>query len=278
MAKKLNLSINELQNLIVDYENNISLRSLEKKYNHDRKTLSNILKEHNITIRNNSINSRKYFHNESFFETINTEHKAYWLGFLYADGFIESKRENSNQKIGITLKHSDINHLYKFKKDIEATNPIKIYKGSGFAKENMFAKILLTSSKTVNDLKDKGVAEHKTYLLNFPTDNIVPKDLIHHFIRGYFDGDGSLSYYNYNNQKKYCLGFTGTKDMLKGISSYFNKNNLKIVPHNNAFELHIGGNIQLYKILNIMYLDATIYLDRKKEIYDEFLNIAKARV
>lgn len=279
MAKKLILSEQEKALLLEDYQAGMSLRQLEKKYHHTRQILSKLLRAMEVNIRDNTINSRKYYHNEDFFHQINTEEKAYWLGFFYADGFIEAKRQNGNQKFGITLKAHDDGHLSKFLEAIEGTNPIKYYKGSGYCENGEYARVLMTSQKTVDDLKDKGVVEEKTLKLKFPTTDIVPKELMHHFIRGYFDGDGSLSYWTRNGKTKesrnYLLGFTGMKDVLYGILKHFGKTNIVIRPHNNAFEVNIGGNQQLKTILRNMYNNAHVYLDRKKDIYDEFLKYTK---
>ena len=141
-----NITFNK-NKIISKYKNGISIRKLSIEYNHCRKTISKLLKENNINIRDNSISLRKYYHDEDYFETIDSEEKAYWLGFIYADGFVESKRINSNQKFGITLNNIDYDHLLKFKKSINATNPIKEYKGSGYNKDGIFVKILLTSKK-----------------------------------------------------------------------------------------------------------------------------------
>ena len=119
MSKKRIFSDQEKQYIITEYNNGKSLRKLEKELHVSRRILSTMLQKEKVTIRNNTINSRKYFHNENYFEKIDTEEKAYWLGFIYADGYIESKRKNSSQKFGITLNAKDINHLEKFKISIE---------------------------------------------------------------------------------------------------------------------------------------------------------------
>ena len=78
----------ELQNqIIIAYQNNISLRQIEKNFNVNRRTVSKFLEEKNIkTIKGNHY--RKYFHDFDFFEKIDNEEKAYWLGFMFADGYI----------------------------------------------------------------------------------------------------------------------------------------------------------------------------------------------
>ena len=128
----------------------------------------------------------------------------------------------------------------------------------------------MTSQKTVDDLKEKGVIELKTYDITFPTFEQVPEHLIHHFIRGYFDGDGSICYGIQNNTRRWQINFTGTYLLLEGINKFFNKTN-KLYKHNNAFELKYTGTNQLLNIINILYKDATIYLDRKYDLIQDFI-------
>lgn len=268
MAKKIIFTKSQTDEIIKKYNNGISLRELSKELNHSRSFLSKLLKENNVIIKDNTINSRKYIHNENFFKTIDSEVKAYWLGFMYADGFIESKRQHGNQKFGITLNSIDIKHLEKFKKSIESSNPIKNYIGSGYNAEGEFSKILLTSQKTVNDLIANGCLENKTHLLKFPD---LKRDLIPHFIRGYFDGDGSLSYY-VTTKRQYKIGFVGTYDFLNGIMKYFNKELKFSTKDCTTYQLNIGGNNQVKTVMNILYKNATIFLDRK---YDKYLELLK---
>lgn len=277
MPKKMVLSDEQIKKIIALYESGITLRQLEKDLSISRKILSRTLKENAVHIKDNTINSRKYFHNENFFESIDTEEKAYWLGFIYADGFIESKRSNGAQKLGITLSAKDHGHLEKFKRDINATNPVLQYKGSGYNANGMFSKILLTSNKTVQDLKQLGVIENKTYDLTFP--NFINEELLHHFVRGYFDGDGSINYYTTpTGYKKYQIGFTGSYEMMQGLNAYFNKSS-SIRQKGNAYQINFGGVNEVHKIIEVMYKDATVYLDRKYEKVNSFIqNMVKARV
>ena len=118
--------------------------------------------------------------------------------------------------------------------------------------------------------------ELKTLVLSYPDEKILPKELERHFVRGYLDGDGCISYHGLSNDKRaYALGFTGTRNILEGIKKFFGKEEVKISPHNNAYQINIGGNIQTGKMLDILYSDATIYLDRKFDIYKEYLKYAE---
>ena len=254
--------------IITKYINGVSIRSISKELHINRKKISKILKENNIEIRKQEQTSRIYNCNENYFEVIDDEFKAYWLGFIYADGFIESKRKHGSQKFGITISKVDENHLYKLSNCLNSNYEIKTYIGSGYNENGKFSKLLITSQKLVNDLKDKGVVENKTNIITFPY--FLNKDLIRHFIRGYFDGDGSIYVETKNNA--YSISFTGTYEILEGMNFYFNKNNkISKYKNKNAYELHYGGNLQVKKILDIIYINSNIYLDRKYDKYKELI-------
>ena len=88
---------------------------LSKEYHVGRDTLSNFLKSENITIRKSNITSRKYSCDENYFECIDNEEKAYWLGFIYADGYITSKRAHGSQNFGVSLAIKDKKTFRKIK-------------------------------------------------------------------------------------------------------------------------------------------------------------------
>ncbi len=219
-------------------------------------------------IRSNKINSRKYHVNYDFFKNIDNEHKAYWLGFIYADGYIS--RINKNKKIGISLNIKDMDHLEVFKKQINATYPINIYKSKSFGGvEIEYCRLLITSDQLFDDLIDKGVFEKKTLILKFPNESIVPKNLQHHFIRGYFDGDGS---FKKSNGKYYVFNLCGTKEFLLKCQEILHKNTKLEKRHKdnkNNYSFSIGGRLQAKKIGDYLYKNATVYLERKYNRYKE---------
>lgn len=267
MAKKIILEKEELDKLINLYKSGTSLREMVTITGYSRGFLSKTLKANNVSIRDNTLNSRKYNHIENYFEDIDTEEKAYWLGFMYADGYI------TNNSFGFSINSIDINHAVKFNKSLQANNPIREYKGTGYSKDSIVCRTLLTSAKTVNDLIAKGCIRNKTLQLKFPTEDIVPKHLIHHFIRGYMDGDGSINYHNRGNYQAWQVGFIGQEDFLNKIKEFFNKSELKLSTKDNiTYQINFTGNKQVKHILNILYRDATIYLDRKYDKYKEFMN------
>ena len=180
----------ELQNkIIIAYQNNISLRQIEKNFNVNRRTVSKFLEEKNIkTIKGNHY--RKYFHDFDFFEKIDNEEKAYWLGFMFADGYIVNYDNYYGEDVlGLSVSLKDQKILEKFKKSIKATNPIKCYQKKDFGEP--MVRLQMSSQKTVDDLISHGCVKQKSLILEPPKK--IPKELIPHFIRGLFDGDGCIT-------------------------------------------------------------------------------------
>ena len=278
MAKKYSVAIEQK---IVDYYNQgISpykmVQLIPELYGKRPSVIYDVLKRLGIKSHNPSPlteqqkkKRRKYDVNDDYFEIIDTEHKAYWLGFLYADGYITT----IENKIGIALSDTDKSHLYKFRDCIDSQSPIKDYvQTEGYNKGSPYSRIIITSEKMKKDLLSKGVLENKTNMLIFPDYTQVPKTLVRHFIRGYIDGDGSLTHSSVSN----LIKITGTKEILLGIQKEL-KTNVALeqrYPERNVnnYSITIGGNIQVKRILKFLYENSTMYLERKYKRYEEICN------
>jgi len=216
-------------------------------------------------IRSNKINSRKYTIDHTFFKKIDNEKKAYWLGFIYADGYVSRRK---NQKcLGIALHTKDEKHLRVFKKDINATYKINRYITTSFGVKTTFAKIFITSDQLFDDLVDKGVFEKKTLILKFPKDNIVPVELQNHFLRGYFDGDGSFSK---SKDGFYSFKLCGTKEFLiecQKILGVTTKLEKRKKDKKNNWSFAAGGRLQVKRVGNCLYKNSTVHLERKYKRY-----------
>lgn len=217
----------------------------------------------------------KYIYNKDFFEKIDTEEKAYWLGFLYADGCINRLYRNEKIKamdLELGLCREDEEHLNKFLKSINSNIPIVQKKNQLKGKTYYSSKIVVCCTKMCRDLISNGCTPQKSLVLKFPDKSIIEDSLIRHFIRGYFDGDGCI-YTNSNN--KISINFTGTSDMLLGISDFLLQNNImkttvKLYDCGKAKEMFIYGIDNIKDILDYLYKDCTIYLERKYNKYIEF--------
>lgn len=132
-------------------------------------------------------------YNENYFNEIDTPQKAYWLGFMYTDGYV-----TTNNRWGITLGIKDIDHLVKFTKAFDSNINIKTRKRASkfedtLGKEYEECSFLINNSNMHKNLIAKGVISNKTKSMVFPPKEIIPEEFLSHFIRGLFDGDGSYS-------------------------------------------------------------------------------------
>ena len=263
----------EDQKVIIElYRDRFSLESIVKmmpKYN--KYNIYKLLSANHL-MRNDRDKSLKYYCNEHYFEKIDTEEKAYWLGFMYADGYIATTK-NGSDNFGITLQESDKEHLEKFKKALCSNHPINIYKS---AYGTYGVRLLICNQKMVNDLIPKGVYRRKSLILKFPNSNIIPNDLVYDFIRGYFDGDGSLKKSGINKRNCYRLydfNLLGTYEFLEKVREVLdinyeikkcNKNN-----DSNNYYLDFAKKSEVKRVTYLLYGNATIYLDRKYQRYKE---------
>lgn len=215
----------------------------------------------------------KYTFDKNYFEKIDTEDKSYWLGFFYADGVLYTDGYKSHH-ISLKLSSKDVNHILKFKKHINSNHPIKTTKSysvfpSGHSGTYESSMLRISSVKMFNDLFSVGCIPNKSLKLEFPSEKIINKNLINHFIRGYFDGDGSISITKINNQKQFTI--LGTLDFLSEIQKILiNKCKLtktKIHSKGNVYCLSYAGNKNISKIKNFLYKDSITWLDRKYKIF-----------
>lgn len=183
---------------------------------------------------------------------------------MYADGCVLPKTKYGEQTFKLQLQLSDIDVLQKFQEDLQSTYPIR-YDNSGKKKHSNWQTMVLLeqrSQKTVDDLKKLGCVERKSLILTFPTEKQVPKKFIYDFIRGYFDGDGSISI-NFEKQS-YHVCFVGTESFIKGLSNYFSKGSVvKDKRKSNSWYFSMGGKDNVINFYHLLYDNAHRYMNRK---------------
>ena len=191
---------------------NYTLKQLGKEFNCSYPTIRNLLNKHKIKSRGNK---QGYPRDEFYFNKIDTEEKAYWLGFLYADGCVHS----NNYEISVNI--TDKEHIEKFKTAIKAFNHnITETQDKRFQNEKTLYQFSIKDKQLHQDLIKWGCIPQKSLLINkIPN---IPRDYVSHFLRGYFDGDGSLHYLQGTNN--YRISFIGTKDFLNDIQKELQTN------------------------------------------------------
>lgn len=234
----------------------------------ERRKFSYYLKDNGIEVKNPTV-KRKL--NESYFASIDTEEKAYWLGFLYADGCVSVRTRNGKEKsinLEVGLKESDEEHLVKLAKSLSYEN----YKISHRERTNS-VRIVICSTKLCRDLIDKGCVPNKSLKLQFP--DFLPLHLVDHFIRGYIDGDGYVGVRQNKTSQTLRIGVIGTLSMLEGIIKHFD---LQAEDYNlrhdkrhseaiHSIEFNKNATLKIAKI----YKDSKIHLTRKYDLVLPFI-------
>lgn len=220
----------------------------------------------------------RYTVDEDYFKTIDTEEKAYWLGFLYADGCVHdiySKTGNLKSYVMmLSLARIDRKHIEKLNKSLKSNYEIKDYIAKSNGGEYEISKLTICNTSFCKNLISSGCVPRKSLILEFPNEDILPKKLIRHFIRGYFEGDGCVYFNEFANTTKCSVSFIGTELFLRSIQRIANEEvgftftNLN--GKGNAKQVGWGGVHNCVAWYLYMYKDATIYLDRK---YNKFMKI-----
>lgn len=217
-------------------------------------------------------NMTSYSIDETFFEKINTEEKAYWLGFLYADGSIVERLNRNKTRIKsltleVGLSDCDRTHLEKFKIAIGFGGNIKSKYTTINDRRIKTARLVVYNTKMCRDLISLGCTPRKSLTLKFPSRDIVPDEYIDDFIRGYFDGDGCV-FHNHNNLS-YVINFVGTREFIEGmfeiVSKKININKTKVVKKGNAYQVAWSGYSNFVNWGSYLYEKSNVFLDRKKE-------------
>lgn len=191
--------------------------------------------------------------NEEFFSVIDSEERAYWLGFISADGTI-----HNDNVITLTLAIKDAEHIRDFSKALDST-----YKVSELHYETYsVCTASIVSRKLVAQLGALGVVARKSLTIQ-PA--IVDRALERHYWRGVVDGDGSI---HIRANGYYVINLVGTKAMLRGFTAAIEQQvglpQPKLTP-NGSIYITSYANAKARRVTDWLYSDATVGLARKIE-------------
>ena len=231
-------------------KNKRTKREIAKELNVSVDTIRGWSKKLNVFFEEQNGGIRRNNFNVNFFEEINTEAKAYFLGFIAADGWVSKGKE-----LSIKLHRQDEEILEKFCELIESQKEkIRV-------KDEKHRLLLLCSKKIVEDLSKYGIVQNKTKILFFP--KRLKQELIIHYIRGIFDGDGHIG----TNQ---CNFVTGSNIFAKEFTEIL-KTHFKVIPtiskKENTYVFTFNRRDNMF--IKSLYENSTIFLKRKKESFDK---------
>lgn len=225
-----------------------------------------------LKARKLGIKKYPYTCNYKFFKKIDTEEKAYWLGFMTADGWVSMNKETNSGVIGVELQHSDIEHLKKFNKSINGNYKISERKREcPISKKNKIIHtcvLRIFSLSMYQDLINIGFSNNKSFDANIP---FLSNDLYRHFIRGYFDGNGTVYVSNQRLGVRFC---TASKTLNERLISILKTEGIEL---SSIEMINENGNVIYYpeaktkqdkiNLLDYMYKNSSVYLDRKYKKY-----------
>lgn len=259
-----------VQQVVEAYEAGKSASEIAKTFNCSYTPIYRILRS-NSSVTTAGTKNRKYIAKDDYFDNIDTEDKAYFLGWMFADGYnYENERDTS---IAILTTQKDVALIEKFRDTISPGKPLWFNQRSKKNPNWQDTYTLKVNSKQLSAaLVKHGCGQAKTYKIEFPT--TVPEHLHHHFIRGYFDGDG------YATDNRFEV--VGTIKFLEKVQEIMIKkiglNKTKLHQRhkdrdNNIRTLIYGGRGVMRKIYDYIYDSATVCLDRKKQAFNIQVNV-----
>jgi hypothetical protein len=231
-----------------------------------------ILKRNNVEVI-----QRRYFVNETYFDEIDTEEKAYWLGFLYADGFIRerfyTKGKSRGNSLGINLGIKDIDHLELFKKCIGSTHKISIKESTTVSNKGkkhscMMGAFHIYSNRLVESIQKQGFHSRKTFTIGKPP---IEEKYYSHFIRGFFDGDGCCHVKRIGDRVygkyEFCCA---SEELGNFLIEVLGKNSIQLKRY--GIVLKCRTNLDCLRFYKYLYNDSSIHLERKKQKGEQFVN------
>lgn len=250
------------------YMSGKSPREVGEAFGVSNTSIRSLLRVRNLKIRSYSEAFKRTQVNEDYFENIDSEEKAYFLGLLYADGSVSSKIG----KTVINLKESDGYILERFKEAIGYTGKLGTWKKK-LPRENQ--RVLgIYNKKIVEDLIRHGCTENKTFELDFP--NNINQSLVLHFLRGFFDGDGCINIPK-RGGGRVRISFTSTENMCNGIKIYLDSIGIEgskvISPKKGKYSsdvikfLTLERKEEIQKLMSSWYENTDLFLVRKYNIY-----------
>ena len=250
----------DLNLLAADYLNGLRLAALSRKYG-----LSQTSIFHRLVRAGVPTTRKTYRYDGRFFAQIDTEQKAYFLGYLTTDGYlVEGPRR---YVVTLTSVEPDIPRAFA-----AALGNLPVYEipPSGVRRPSTEYRVSVCSKAMVEDLVALGLRQAKSGKETFC--EAVPSDLTRHYLRGLFDGDGSLGTYDYSPYRaQHRISLVGSFSLLSRVATVLAESlNIPMASvrckAGSLYVISWNGNGLAPRVANWLYTDSSIALSRKKAI------------
>lgn len=254
------------QEMLAWYANGDTIETIARAYGRQPSTVRKSLVRWGATMRSRGP-QRVLDVDEHYFDTIDSEEKAYWLGFLIADGSV--LRNGKGLALSLVLQTRDASHIQKFKTALASEAPITT------RNEGKHTGITIYSTAMCRALSALECYRKKSTVHGTP---VIRADLLRHMYRGWFDGDGHLSYAPAMHGWTFAVIGSPTflTDFQRWLSVTADVGFTKVIVRGPVIMVRYNGGPQIARIMHVLYDGATIYLDRKHETYQALLRSRRA--
>lgn len=264
------LTLEEKEKIIKYYYDNpnVKVKEIGQHFKLTKRAMGKLFKEFNISSRRKN----RYILNEHFFDSIDNELKAYLLGYLFADGFVGDEEYNN---IVFSQKKDDMEAVELFKESIEYTGELRIFKPgkASFKNSQDHVVVNFSSEHMANKLRNYGLLKKESYKSLPKIDN----NLLRHFVRGFFDGDGSitLTKSHYKDKVYYsgALDIIVNKNLVDFFLNLFSDIHFTIDQSKTDYmvylKCHSKKGVKFF--YDYFYKDSKYFLSRKKRKFDEII-------
>lgn len=256
------------------YKSGASSTALSRHYECSHKTILSAVKRQGGSSRNASEAQRKYTCDHEFFASIDSEVKAYWLGFIAADGYISARH------LSVKLARKDREHLVRLRSALQSSHPVADFLNDGYPASSIY----IQSTQLAADLAAHGIHPRKSLTLKWAEH--LQFGLLRHYLRGYFDGDGGwyiAKPYNPAHYAQLAFGIIGSWDFCRAAQRYLiytakvPTNTIKSVSRGKMAQLEYSGTLQASRIYKLLYDNATVWLPRKRDKASPYVRFDRRR-
>lgn len=259
IGRKKSLAPDDWERIVTLYQNGVDAPELGRQFGCDSSMIYYVLEHRGVERR-----QQVACDNPGYFDEIDTPDKAYWLGFIGADGCVTGFT-GGYPRLVIKLARKDRDHLTILHKALKANRPIRDFEDMSLGELRPYSALTVYSPPLVAGLGRHGITPRKSSTLR-PWDG--PAHLMPHYWRGLVDGDGHI----HINERGVFMGLAGSKFVTGTFAAWVND---LIGSHVNArptqgqvWTVQVGGTVGILSLLRALYDDAPVALARKKALAD----------
>lgn len=263
-VRKSQFNSNDVKNMAhLYFDEEMTYKQIAFKYGVDESEIGLLLRKAGFQSRQAESYHPPYLCDENYFDSIDNQNKAYFFGLLYSDGC----NGDISRRIELGLQESDKHILESFSKELKTEKPLYFRELSSENPNHKNQWVLQIGSKHMREvLESYGMVPRKSLVKNFPKG--ISDELLPHFLRGYFDGNGCIAH----NLKSYDINIVSTIYFLEIVKEKLKNIGIDSKIFNQFYETHPIKSMRFNKengkkFLDYIYKDANYYLYRKYNLY-----------